>query len=157
VASPVVMEGGLIVAQTGQGQANSEIAVIGGAASGKPAKAYDIVRIGGYVPVPIAVGDLLFLWKENGTVTCTHTKNGEQIWSERAEGPYYSSPICVGGKGGRLYNITRGGDIVVLAAADKFKLIQRFPLAEKNSYATPAVSGGRLYVRTYSQLISIGK
>lgn len=157
VASPVVMEGGLIVAQTGQGQANSEIAVIGGAASGKPAKAYDIVRIGGYVPVPVAVGDLLFLWKENGTVTCTHTKNGEQIWSERAEGPYYSSPICVGGKGGRLYNITRGGDIVVLAAADKFKLIQRFPLAEKNSYATPAVSGGRLYVRTYSQLISIGK
>ena len=55
--------------------------------------------------------------------------------------------------------VIKGGvmDGVVLAAADKFKLIQRFPLAEKNSYATPAVSGGRLYVRTYSQLISIGK
>jgi outer membrane protein assembly factor BamB len=157
VASPLVLEGGLIVAQTGQGQANSEIAVIRDAAAGKPAKAYDVVRIGGYVPTPVAVGDLLFLWKENGTVTCTRTATGEQVWSERVEGPYYSSPISVGGKGGRLYNVTRGGELVVIAAADKFKLIQRFPLNEKNSYATPAVSGGHLYVRTYSQLISIGK
>ena len=157
VASPLVMEGGLILAQTGQGQAASEIAVIRDAAAGKPAKAYDIVRIGGYVPVPVAVGDLLFLWKENGTVTCTRTSDGEQIWSERVEGPYYSSPICIGGKGGRLYNVTRSGELVVIAAAEKFQLIQRFPLAEKNSFATPAVSGGHLYVRTYSQLISIGK
>lgn len=157
VASPLVMEGGSIVAQTGQGQANSEIAVIRDAAAGKPAKAFDIVRVGGYVPTPIAAGDLLFLWKENGTVTCTRASSGEQIWSERVEGPYYSSPICVGGKGGRLYNLTRSGEIVVIDAAEKFRLIQRFPLNEKNSYATPAVSGGRLYIRTYSQLISIGK
>ena len=157
VSSPLVLEGGLILAQTGQGQANSEIAVIRDAAAGKPAKAYAVVRLGGYVPTPIAVGDLLFLWKENGTVTCVRAKDGEQIWSERAEGPYYSSPVCIGGKGGRIYNVTRSGEIVVIAAADKFQLIQRFPLNEKNSYATPAVSGGHLYIRTYSQLISIGK
>ncbi|MEO6785309.1 MAG: PQQ-binding-like beta-propeller repeat protein [Chthoniobacteraceae bacterium] len=157
VASPVITSEGMIVAQCGQGQAASEIQVIKGAATKQPAKAYDIVRIGGYVPTPIVVGDLLFLWKENGTVTCVRSKDGEQIWSERVEGPYYSSPICVGGKGGRLYNLTRSGELVVIAAAEKFRLIQRFPFNEKNSYATPAVSGGHLYVRTYSQLISIGK
>jgi outer membrane protein assembly factor BamB len=157
VASPVITNEGMIVAQCGQGQAASEIQVIKGAATKQPAKAFEIVRIGGYVPTPIVAGDLLFLWKENGTVTCTRSSNGEQIWSERVEGPYYSSPICIGGKGGRLYNVTRGGELVVIAASDKFKLIQRFPLNEKNSYATPAVSGGHLYVRTYSQLISIGK
>ena len=157
VASPVITNEGMIVAQCGQGQAASEIQVIKGAATKQPAKAYEIVRVGGYVPMPIAVGDLLFLWKENGTVTCVRSSDGEQIWSERAEGPYYSSPICVGGKGGRLYNVTRSGELVVIAAADKFRLIQRFPLNEKNSYASPAVSGGRLYIRTHSQLISIGK
>jgi outer membrane protein assembly factor BamB len=157
VASPVLTTEGLIIAQCGQGQAASEIQAIKGAAENKPAKAYEIVRTGGYVPTPIAVGDLLFLWKENGTVTCVRSSDGEQIWSERAEGPYYASPICIGGKGGRLYNITRAGELVVIGATDKFKLIQRFPLGEKNSYATPAVSGGRLYVRTYTQLISIGK
>ena len=157
VASPVITNEGMIVVQCGQGQAASEIQVIKGAATKQPAKAFEIVRIGGYVPTPIVAGDLLFLWKENGTVTCTRASSGEQVWSERVEGPYYSSPICVGGKGGRIYNVTRAGELVAIAAADKFKLIQRFPLNEKNSYATPAVSGGHLYVRTYSQLISIGK
>jgi len=157
VASPVLTSESMIVAQCGEGQATSEIQVIKGAAEKQPAKAYDIVRIGGYVPTPIAVGDLLFLWKENGTVTCTRSKDGEQLWSERVEGPYYSSPICIGGKGGRLYNLTRSGDLVSIAAAEKFRLIQRLPLGEKNTYATPAVSGGKMFVRTFSQLISIGK
>jgi outer membrane protein assembly factor BamB len=157
VASPVITNEGMIVVQCGQGQAASEIQVIKGAATRQPAKAFEIVRIGGYVPTPIVVGDILFLWKENGTITCTRASSGEQIWSERAEGPYYSSPICVGGKGGRLYNLTRAGELVVVAAADKFRLIQRLPFNEKNSFATPAVSGGHLYVRTSSQLISIGK
>ena len=116
-----------------------------------------MVRIGGYVPTPIVVGDLLFLWKENGTVTCIRAATNEQIWSERVEGPYYASPICVGGKGGRLYNLTRGGELVSIAASEKFELIQRFPFAEKDSFATPAVSGGKMYVRTFSKLISLGK
>jgi len=157
IASPVLTAEGMIVAQCGQGQAASEIQVIKGAAEKKPVKAFEIVRIGGYVPVPIAVGDRLFLWKENGTVTCVRSSDGEQIWSERVEGPYYASPICIGGKGGRLYNLTRAGELVVISASDKFRLIQRLPFGDKNSYATPSVSGGHLYVRTYTQLISIGK
>ena len=156
VASPLITGEGMIVAQCGQGQAASEIQVIKGAAEKKPAKAYEVVRIGGYVPTPIAAGDLLFLWKENGYVTCIRSATNEQLWSERAEGPYYASPICIGGKGGRLCNITRQGELVVLAAEEKFRVIQRFPLGEA-SYATPAVSGGKLFVRTATHLISIGK
>lgn len=157
VASPIILGDGLILAQSGQGQAASEISVIKGAAASKPEKAYEIVRTGAYVPTPIAVGGLLFLWKENGAITCLRAATNEQLWSERVEGPYYASPICIGGAGGRLYNITRAGELVVVAADEKFQLIQRFPLGEKNTYATPAVSGGKLYVRTYTQLISIGK
>ena len=146
----------MIVAQCGQGQAASEIQVIKGIAEMKPEKAYEVVRIGGYVPTPLAVDDLLFLWKENGYVTCIRAATNEQLWSERAEGPYYASPISIGGKGGRLINITRQGELVILAADEKFRVIQRFPLGEA-SYATPAVSGGKLYIRTTSHLISIGK
>jgi outer membrane protein assembly factor BamB len=156
VASPVVTDGGLIIAQCGQGQANSEIQAVAGAAESKPKKAYEIVRIGGYVPTPLATGDLLFLWKENGYVTCVRAATNEQLWSERTEGPYYGSPVCIGGKGGRLYNVTRRGDLVVVGAEEKFRVIQRFPLGE-GSYATPALSGGRMYIRTFSQLLSIGK
>lgn len=155
VSSPVITDGGLMVGQCGEGAANSFVEVV--KPGDKPEKAYEVIRTGGYVPTPIAVGDLLFLWKENGLVTCLRAATNEQLWSERVEGPYYASPICIGGKGGRLYNLTRSGDIVVIAADEKFRLIQRFPLGERNSYATPAVSGGRLYVRTFTQLIAIGK
>jgi outer membrane protein assembly factor BamB len=158
VASPVELGNGYILCQSGQGTALSEISVIKGIAAQKPEKAYDIVRIGGYVPTPVASGPYLYLWKENGFVTCLKADNNDQVWSERVEGPYYASPVLVTTPSGdRLYNITRGGDLVSIAAGDKFRLLQKFPLKEKNSFATPSVSGGRLYVRTFSHLICLGK
>ena len=159
VASPLVLSNGFILAQSGQGQDKSEISVIKDVTGSTPTKAYDIVRTGGYVPTPVSSGGLLWLWKENGFVTCVKADTNDQLWSERVQGPYYASPILVSGPSGtpRIYNVSRAGDLVSIDAADKFRLIQRFPLGEKNSYATPAVSGGMLFVRTYSQLICIGK
>jgi hypothetical protein len=42
-----------------------------------------------------------------------------------------------------------------LAAEPDYRLIARNPLGE-NSNSTPAVAGGRLYLRTVSHLISVG-
>jgi outer membrane protein assembly factor BamB len=44
----------------------------------------------------------------------------------------------------------------VVAAADSYQLLAHFSLNEP-THATPAVSGGRMYLRTLSHLISIGK
>jgi outer membrane protein assembly factor BamB len=153
VASPVV-GGGVIYGQCGEGQAESFVEAVRPAADGKSAqKVYEVIRTGGYVPTPLVVGDFLFLWKENGLVTCLRAANNEQVWSERVQGPFYGSPIAVAG---RLYNITRRGELVVVGAGDKFQEIARVPLGE-GSFATPAVSGGRMYLRTFSHLISLGK
>jgi outer membrane protein assembly factor BamB len=154
VASPIVTPGGLVIAQCGEGTSESFVsAVKPGGKSTPAAKVYDVVRVGGYVPTPIAVGDLLFLWKENGLVTCLRAADKTELWSERVEGPFYGSPVCVNG---RLYNMTRRGDLVVIAAGDKFENIARIPLGE-GSHATPAVAGGRMYLRTFTHLISVGK
>ena len=77
---------------------------------------------------------------------------GETIWRERIEGAYFASPVWVNG---HLYNISKTGDVVVLSATDEFKLIHRIGLNE-SSYATPAVSGGVMYLRTSSQLYALG-
>ena len=154
VASPIVTEGGLIVGQCGEGQAESFVYAVKVADDGKSAqKVYEVLRTGGYVPTPLAVGPLLFLWKENGLVTCLRAANNEQVWSERVQGPFYGSPVAVGA---RLYNITRKGELVVLSAGEKFQEIARLDLGE-GSFATPAVSGGRMYLRTFTHLISVGK
>lgn len=152
VASPVITSDGLIIAQCGEGQAESFVyAVRPGSAGTKPEKVYNVVRTGGYVPTPIALGPHLFLWKENGLVTCIKAATNEQVWSERVEGPFYGSPICVDGK---LINVTRRGDLVVLNAGDKFELLGRFPLGE-GSFATPAVADGKIFVRTFTQVMAL--
>ncbi len=154
VASPIVTPGGLVIGQCGEGQAESFVYAVKPGSGGKPPeKVYEVIRTGGYVPSPIAIGDLLFLWKENGLVTCLRAATNEQLWSERVEGPFYGSPVAVGG---RLYNITRRGDLVVLGAGEKFEKIARIPLGE-GSFATPAVHRGSMLLRTFTHLISVGK
>ena len=154
VASPIVTDDGLIVSQCGEGRAESFVYAVRPPENGKRAeKAYEVVRVGGYVPTPLALGELLFLWKEDGLVTCLRAATNEQVWSERVQGPFYGSPVAVNGK---LYNMTRRGDLVVLNAGDKFQEIARIPLGE-GSHATPAISSGRMYLRTFTHLISIGK
>jgi outer membrane protein assembly factor BamB len=154
VASPIITEAGLVIGQCGEGQAQSFVYAVKPGSNGKPPeKLYEIVRTGGYVPSPIAIGGLLFLWKENGFVTCVRAAKNDQLWSERVDGPFYGSPIALNG---RLYAITRRGDLVVIGAGEKFENIARIPLGE-GSFATPAVSGGRMYLRTFTRLISVGK
>lgn len=154
VASPIVTNGGLLVGQCGEGQAESFVHAVKVADDGKSAEvAYQVRRVGGYVPTPIAVGENLFLWKENGLVTCLRAADNTQVWSERVQGPFYGSPIAVDGK---LYNMTRRGDLVILSAGDSFKELARIPLGE-GSHATPAAAGDRLYCRTFTHLIAFGK
>jgi outer membrane protein assembly factor BamB len=153
VASPVVTDSGLVIAQCGEGQAESFVyAVKPGTASTPPQKVYEVIRTGGYVPTPIATGNLLYLWKENGLVTCVKADTNEQVWSERVEGPFYGSPVLVNG---HLMNITRRGDLVILKAGEKFEPIARVPLGE-GSFATPAVGDGKLFVRTFTHLLAFG-
>ena len=154
VASPIVTNEGLIVAQCGEGPEESSVEVVRPAADGQSAaQAYEVVRVGGHVPTPIAVDGRVFLWKENGYVTCLRAETNEQLWSERVRGSFYGSPVCLNH---RLYNMSTRGDLFVVAAADQFQQIARIPLGE-GSYATPAVSGGRMYLRTFTHLISVGK
>jgi hypothetical protein len=154
VASPIVTDGGLIVAQCGEGPEDSSVQVVRPAADGHSAqKVYEVVRVGGHVPTPVAIDGRLYLWRENGYVTCLREESNEQLWSERVRGSFFGSPVCVNH---RLYAMSTRGDLCVVAAADQFQQIARIPLGE-GSYATPAISGGRMYLRTFTHLISVGK
>jgi len=101
---------------------------------------------------PLVIGDLLFLWSDDGIVSCFDVKTGKMHWRKRVGGQFYSSPICVGAS---LYNVSTDGEVVVLAAASEFKAQARHSIGEA-THSTPAVSGGVMYLRTFSQLISLG-
>lgn len=101
-----------------------------------------------YVPTPLVVEDLLFLFMDNGSVACLKLKSGEELWRERPAGPLYGSPVCVGDK---LYCISKAGEVIVLQAGDRYKLLGINTLGE-GSYSTPVLSNSGMVLRSFSKL-----
>jgi len=154
VGSPVA-GAGLVFAGDGWGVRGLHYVAVrpGSQAKGvKPSVAYRLTRPTPLVPTPLVKGNRLFLWGDFGNITCLDVAGGKVIWRNRIRALFYGSPVWVGG---RLYCIGRKGNVFVVAASDEFKLLGRIPLGEP-SFATPAVSGGVMYLRTRSQLFSLG-
>jgi outer membrane protein assembly factor BamB len=153
VGSPVVA-GGLIFAQCGSGGGGKKMVAISPPKSTRNGAkvAYELEGSLPYVPTPVAYGNWLFLWGDSGVVSCIDTSNGERVWRQRVGGNYLGSPVRVGE---RIYCISREGKMVVLAAGPEYQLLGRVDL-EEASHSTPAVSGGVMYLRTFSHLIAIG-
>lgn len=155
VSSPVVASG-LIIGSCGSGGGGNYLAAVRppDAAKGTPGEvAYTIRRSAPYVPTSVALGDWLFLWNDGGIVTCLEAPTGKIKWQERVGGNFFASPVRAGD---RLFNVSTSGEVIVLAAADTFRELGRNRLGD-GTHATPAISGGRMYLRTFSQLIALGK
>lgn len=154
VSSPILVDG-LILASSGAGNgANNVVAVKPPGDSGKPEIAYQLDRTTApYVPTMVAKGNLVFLWGDRGIVSCIDAATGEVHWRKRVGGNYFGSPVRVGN---HVYCISAEGDVVALAASDRFELVGRSPLGE-TSRATPAVAGDRMFLRTESHLTAVGQ
>ena len=154
VSSPVLGPG-LVIGTTGSGGGGNYLVAtkLGGHGDVTESHfAYKIRKAAPYVPTPIIKDDRLFLWNSKGIATCVKVGSGKVIWQKRVGGQYYGSPIWLDG---RLFCLSHEGEIVVIAAADEFKLLGRTDLGEE-SHSTPAVYGGRLYLRTLGHLYSVG-
>jgi len=104
-----------------------------------------------YVPTPLIKGDLLFLWHDQGKVSCVDLQSDnprKMLWTERIGGKFFGSPILAGEK---IYCLSMDGRVVVLAADREFALLGENDLGQPSS-ATPAVHHGKMYLRTESTL-----
>lgn len=149
VSSPVIADG-LILGTTGSGGGGNYLVAV--RPGPEPEVAYRITSQAPYVPTPVAKDGLVFLWSDKGIVTCIRADDGNRVWQERVGGNYSGSPVIVGS---RIFCIEDDGVVVVLSASDQYELLAKNPLGEP-SRSTPAVAGGRMYVRTESHLVSIG-
>ncbi len=160
VGSPVA-SGPWVVGSWGEGAAGSNRVVLAVKPNPTPAQEPQVLLKltktpnYPYVPTPLIKGDRMFIWSDIGTVTCLKLPGGEQVWQQKVKGSgprseFYASPVIAGDK---MYNITKDGEVICLAANDTFKDLGHSPLDDK-CYATPAIAGDRLVIRTASHLMA---
>jgi len=105
-------------------------------------------------PSPLWLDGRVYLFKNGGMATCVDAKTGKLVFEGRtdARGPIYASPVAGDGK---IYTATARGEVCVLKAGDELVVLSRTELGER-IMATPALAGGRVYVRTEGHLFAFG-
>lgn len=153
VSSPVCGDG-IVIASCGSGGIGKYLVAVDAAGkTGAPGKVlYNREKELNYVPTPIVNGPYLFLWGDSGVVSCVEIATGEKVWGpQRVGGKYSGSPVLVDGK---IYCIAEEGEVVVIEAGPEYKELGRSPLGDE-SYSTPAVANGRMYLRGFHTLASL--
>jgi len=103
---------------------------------------------------PIIVGDHVYRLVSGSVLKCWNAKTGEAVYSERLPvSSTWASPIV--DANGNLYFATAGKSAVV-QAGPQFKLLATNDLGDGN-HASPAVSGGRMFLVGLKQLWCVGK
>ena len=109
-----------------------------------------------YLLTPIVYGDLLYTCSGNGILACYNPKTGDRIYHQRLGGKpasFTASPVAADGK---LYFTSQDGNVFIVKAGPKYELLATNPLGEV-AMATPAISGGMIFVRTQHHVFGIGE
>lgn len=104
-----------------------------------------------YVPSPLLYRGVIYLVKEGGIITSLDAATGsihKQGRAPDAPGEYYASPVAADGK---IYLLSEAGKATVLKAGPQWEVLSVNDLGEECT-ATPAMSDGRIFVRTRSAL-----
>lgn len=108
-----------------------------------------------HIVSPFVADGRMFLLKEGGITTVFETKTGEPVRSAKRignGGGYFASPVTGDGK---LYLASDNGHVIVLKNNATYDELADNDLGE-SVVATPAITNGRLIVRTRTQLLSFG-
>jgi outer membrane protein assembly factor BamB len=113
-------------------------------------------KVGPYMPTPIIYRGLLYTLRNQGILSCYDLATGEEKYTERIphQGSGFSaSPVASDGK---IYLASEDGDIFVVREGAKFELMNKNGVGQL-MMATPAISGGMMFLRGERDLFAIGR
>lgn len=89
----------------------------------------------------------LYALTGNGMLFCWKASDGEEMWKHRLQGPVSASPVLAGG---HIYWANERGSLYVFKANPKeFELVSENRVGS-DSFASPAVCGGQMFLRVGS-------
>ncbi len=103
------------------------------------------------LPSTVLYQGLLYMVNDAGILTVLDPAKGEMRWQGRLRNTadrVYASPVSGAGK---VYFVTESGKVVIRRAGVEHEVLGVRELGE-DSYATPALADGRLYIRTVKSL-----
>jgi outer membrane protein assembly factor BamB len=107
------------------------------------------------VPTPVTDGKYFYVVNDRGIMWCLDAKTGAEVYGQQRikPGTYSGSPVLADGK---IYVTNEDGLTSVVAAGPKFEVLAENPL---NDYtlSSPAISDGKIFIRTSQHLYAIGK
>ncbi|MFH1922986.1 MAG: PQQ-binding-like beta-propeller repeat protein [Planctomycetota bacterium] len=108
---------------------------------------------GSHASSTLLADGLLYMVEDGGEATCFDAATGAVIWQAELDGNFSSSPVLAGG---HVYIVNEAGVAYVFKAGRNFELVAQNDLGD-GGFATPAVCGGRIYLRTLHHLYCLGK
>jgi outer membrane protein assembly factor BamB len=106
-----------------------------------------------YVPSPVVVKDWLFVADDRGTLNCFETKTGSRVWHDRLGGHFSASLVTANDL---VYCTSDDGIVRVVQPDRSLNVVSTNTLGE-NSFASPAISQGQIFIRGETHLFAIGK
>lgn len=106
------------------------------------------------VATPVIYDGLVYLAGEKGDLTCLDVETGETKYRERLfSDKHRATPVAVDGK---LIINGRKGTVFVVKAGPELEVLSKNQLGEETT-ASPAVSNGKVFIRTYKALYAFGE
>ncbi len=122
---------------------------------GKDARVWQYEKGTAYMPSNLLVDGLLYLTNDGGVITCLDARTGGVVYEGgRAVGGRFAASLV--GIDGKVLQINQDGDAAFIKAGREHEVIATGELGEQ-VWATPAIAGGRIYVRGNQHLFAIGK
>ena len=104
------------------------------------------------MPSPLLVDHRLYTMTAT-TLSCLDPASGKVFWSENIPGQHLASPVAADGN---IFLFSQGKTSTVVALGDTFRIVATNRLDE-GCFASPAIAGHSLIVRTTKHLYRIGK
>jgi outer membrane protein assembly factor BamB len=113
------------------------------------------IKAPGAYASPIIVGDYVYRVHKPDLLECWSLKTGATLFSERLRWvSYYASPFATAD--GRVY-FASGRKTYVIQAGPKLQVLAKNDAEVGDDGPSPAVSGGRIFLKSTSRLMCVGK
>jgi outer membrane protein assembly factor BamB len=107
------------------------------------------------IPTPVVYKDVLYVIKNGGIIASLDPRTGEVFKvgrTKEALGHYYASPVAADNK---VIFLSDSGKATVVKADRQWEILAVNDLGEE-SYATPAIADGKIFLRTRNALYCFG-